>query len=180
MTVNEPVVRNNTKQYTIDIDTFLEIDPSLVGQNLTCNEVLLFIFENQTTIEQFGNYVDLLKCNFDAINSTNETFTSRLTISEIQEPLLNAFLQQLIFISIDLSNIILECSGFTDFLVTSDGLNCTLPTQEDFCTIRDEAIVSGQNSNGGLGIPEEPSKIPNEQCVVGQNVSVIQRSENNS
>jgi hypothetical protein len=130
-----------SQKYELVIDTFIDFEASLYDSNtqLPCFETLLFIFENQTTITQFSQYVDYLQCRYDHLNQSTSSvynFTSRLTISNMTETTLDAFLGQLIFLSLDINNIMLECEGLADYTITSDGLNCTDPKQLKFCQRR--------------------------------------------
>jgi hypothetical protein len=130
-----------SQKYELVIDTFIDFEASLYDSNtqLPCFETLLFIFENQTTITQFSQQVDYLQCRYDHLNQSTSSvynFTSRLTISNMTETTLDAFLGQLIFLSLDINNIMLECEGLADYTITSDGLNCTDPKQLKFCQRR--------------------------------------------
>ena len=52
------------------------------------------------------------------------------------ESVLDAFLGQLILVSLDLNYLKLECEGLADYTVSSDILNCTDPSQIRYCQIR--------------------------------------------
>lgn len=87
----------NGKKYTLIVDTFAELEESLYDptSQLPCYDNLLFIFENETTIAQFSEQVDNLECKFERLNlstSNQYNFTTRITISNMTEPVLEAFL----------------------------------------------------------------------------------------
>lgn len=67
-------------------------------------------------------------------------FTSRVIISNITNNLLDAILGQLIEVSLDMNYIKLECEGLADYMISTDLLNCSDPTQIGFCDRRDKIV----------------------------------------
>ncbi|TNV78402.1 hypothetical protein FGO68_gene7982 [Halteria grandinella] len=162
-----PIPVNNTFTYDLTITTNETFDTSIYGILTPCSDLLFFIFENQTILDNYSLLTDLLICEFrNTSNITNCSAScgaSQIIISSMQKSLLDVFLAQLIVISLDLNFLDIQCSGFIEYLISSEGLQCEAEGQQEFCDIREEALVPGGLESGG-------------GCQIGQSLSVMEES----
>ena len=100
--------------------------------------MLLVIFENQEAIATFAPEVDGLQCRVDKLECSE--WTTQITIKNMSESLLFAFLNDTIEMSLDYSYVIFDCYGITEYLIKYDGVTCP-PNDQMFCDLKFQPAV---------------------------------------